>query len=119
MRVTCSGAFSRRAANSPAKPPPTITTRREPDVAAMAHPDLSLPLVRSSGLDGHDDCASARGHHPDEGIAGTGARSARPSSLRRGDAERPSGGEGGPASLERTNRHNYLAGKGGHGSERA
>src|SRR5215475_6958017 len=29
----------------------------------------------------------------------------RPSSLRRGDAERPSGGEGGPASLERTNRH--------------
>jgi hypothetical protein len=24
-------------------PPPTITTRRESDVAAMAHPDLSLP----------------------------------------------------------------------------
>src|SRR5215475_9187633 len=42
MRVTCSGAFSRRAANRPAKPPPMITTRREPDVAAMARPDLSL-----------------------------------------------------------------------------
>src|SRR5262247_1874204 len=42
MRVTCSGAFSRRAANRPANQPPTITTRREPDVAAMAHPDLSL-----------------------------------------------------------------------------
>src|SRR5215475_13813872 len=42
MRVTCSGAFSRRAANRPANPPPTITTRREPDVAAMARPDLSL-----------------------------------------------------------------------------
>src|SRR6516164_9456685 len=37
-----------RAANRPANPPPTITTRREPDVAAMAHPDLRY-LVRSSG----------------------------------------------------------------------
>src|SRR5215471_88923 len=42
MRVTCSGAFSRRAANRPANPPPMITTRRGPDVAAMARPDLSL-----------------------------------------------------------------------------
>ena len=34
-----------RAANRPANPPPTITTRREPDVAAMARPDLSFWMV--------------------------------------------------------------------------
>jgi hypothetical protein len=38
------GAFrSARAANRPASPPPTITTRREPDASAMAHPVLPLP----------------------------------------------------------------------------
>jgi len=35
----------------------------------MAHPELSLPRT-VFGLDGHDDRASARGHRPDEGIAG-------------------------------------------------
>src|SRR5215468_568916 len=41
MRVTWTGARpSLRAANRPANPPPTITTRWEPDVAAMARPDL-------------------------------------------------------------------------------
>ena len=43
MRVTWTGARpSLRAANRPANPPPTITTRREPDLAAMARPDLSF-----------------------------------------------------------------------------
>src|SRR5215467_1990503 len=36
MRVTCTGALrSARAANRPANPPPTITTRRDPDVSVM------------------------------------------------------------------------------------
>src|SRR5262247_2315754 len=78
MRVTCSGAFSRRAANRPANPPPTITTRREFDVAAMAHPDPSVVSHGLRALDGHRGRATARGHRPDEGIAGIGAGPAGP-----------------------------------------
>src|SRR5215469_13431101 len=47
-RVTWTGALrSARAANKPASPPPTITTRREPDASVMAH---SRPLVASHDL---------------------------------------------------------------------
>src|SRR5215468_7955257 len=78
IKVTCTGARpSARAANRPANPPPTITTRRESDVAAMAHPDPSV-VAWCSGLDAHGGRATARGHRPDEGIAGIGAGPAGP-----------------------------------------
>src|SRR5689334_2496112 len=72
MRVTWTGALrSARAANRPARPPPTITTRREPDASAMGHPDLPCPY----GLCGprcHRGRTEASGHRPDHGIAGDG-----------------------------------------------
>ena len=47
MRVTWTGARpSARAANSPAKPPPTITTWREPDAVVIAQPAGSYQVSR-------------------------------------------------------------------------
>src|SRR5690242_8190051 len=46
MRVTCTGArASILTANSPAKPPPTITTRRAPDPVVMSSPRRVVPGV--------------------------------------------------------------------------